>query len=110
PPGVETPAYDQGAAMTDVQSWIASSGSQLLLIYGQNDPWTAGAIDLGAATDSFKYIVPAGNHGSTISMLDETERDTARGAILRWAGVTARRTHDFDPSVRTAEEIELARR
>ncbi len=109
PSGIQTPAYDQGAAMTDVQSWIASSGSQILLIYGQNDPWSAGAVNLGAATDSFKYIVPNGNHGSTISMLDPTERDTARNAVMRWAGMAARGHVDIDPSVRTAEQVELAR-
>lgn len=110
PPGIATPAYDDGAAMTDVQSWIASSGSELLLIYGQNDPWTAGAVDLGSAVDSFKFVVPNGNHGSTISMLDPTERDTARDAIMRWMGVTMRAHHDIAPSIRTAEQVELAHR
>jgi hypothetical protein len=110
PTGIATPAYDQGAAMTDVQSWIASSGSQIMLIYGQNDPWTAGAVDIGAATDSFKYIAPNGNHGSTISMLPTDERDAAMAAILRWAGVQARGHFVMDPSVRTAEQVELERR
>jgi hypothetical protein len=96
--------------VTDIQSWIATSGSQIMLIYGQNDPWSAGAVDLGAATDSFKYIVPGGNHGSTISALDPTERDTARAAIMRWAGIAARGHFDIDPTVRTAEQVELERR
>jgi hypothetical protein len=111
PPGVTTPAYDDGAAMTDVQSWIATSGSKLLLIYGENDPWTAGAIDLGDATDSFKFIVPGGNHGANISALDTTERDTARNAIMRWMGL-AQRSHGIYqlPSLPTAEQMELAHR
>ncbi len=109
PPGIETPAYDNGAAMADIQSWIATNGSEILLIYGQNDPWTAGAVDLGEATDSFKYIVPGGNHGATISALDPSERDMARSAILRWMGVTQQRSH-ITRTVRTAEEIELANR
>jgi hypothetical protein len=62
-------AYDNGAAMHDVQDWITTSGSQILLIYGQNDPWTAGAVSLGDATDSFKLISPSGNHGSSIGTL-----------------------------------------
>jgi hypothetical protein len=96
--------------MHDVQSWIETSGARIMLIYGQNDPWTAGAVDLGAATDSFKYIAPNGNHGSTISMLPADERDEAMAAILRWAGVQARGHFVMNPSVRTAEQVELERR
>lgn len=87
--GIAVPPYDNGAAMEDVQSWIASSGSQLLLIYGQNDPWSAGAVDLGAATDSFKLIVPGGNHGSSIAALPQPDQSTATAAVLRWAGMPA---------------------
>jgi len=81
--------YDNGAAMTDIQSWIASSGSQIMLIYGQNDPWTAGQVDIGAATDSFKYIAPGGNHGSSILTLNSTDEAAATATVLRWAGVPA---------------------
>ena len=87
--GITVPAYDNGASMQDVQSWISTSGSQLLLIYGQNDPWSAGAVDLGAATDSFKYIVPGGNHDSSIAALPAADEATATATVLRWAGVQA---------------------
>lgn len=87
--GIAVPPYDEGAAMRDVQSWIATSGSELLLVYGQNDPWTAGAVDLGAATDSFKLIVPGGNHGSSIGALPQDDQATAISAVLRWAGMPA---------------------
>jgi hypothetical protein len=86
---IVVPPYDQGAAMRDVQSWISTSGSELLLIYGENDPWTAGAVDLGAATDSFKLIVPGGNHGSSIGALPSPDQETAVAAVLRWAGMPA---------------------
>jgi hypothetical protein len=110
PPAIDVPAYDQGAAMHDVQDWIASSGSQLMLVYGQNDPWTAGAVDIGAATDSFKYLVPNGNHGANIGGLPADERDSAIATVLRWAGQSARRRVTIDPSWRTAEQVELERR
>src|SRR5690606_33009787 len=41
PASIPTPPYDGGAAMEDVQAWIASSGERIMLIYGENDPWTA---------------------------------------------------------------------
>src|SRR4029453_1519757 len=75
--------------MHDVQSWIATSGERIMLIYGQNDPWSAGAVDIGAATDSFKFIAPSGNHGSSITTLTTANAETATAAVLRWAGLPA---------------------
>ncbi len=110
PAGIATGAYDNGAAMQDIQSWISTSGSQILLIYGQNDPWTAGAASIGAATDSFKFIVPNGNHGSNIGTLAQPDRDTATAAVLRWAGLPANVARTIDSTERTTERIELERR
>ena len=105
-----TPAYDNGAAMQDVQDWIKASGSQLLLIYGQNDPWSAGAVDIGNASDSFKFIAPNGNHGSNISALSQDDKATATTAVMRWAGMAAHGHIEIDTSVKTAEQVELERR
>jgi PS-10 peptidase S37 len=89
PAGVPTPPYDGGAAMLDVQGWIHTAGSRLLLVYGQNDPWSAGAIDLAGARDSFRFFVPGGNHGSNLHGLSPADQSMALDAISRWAGVTA---------------------
>ena len=107
PANIPTPPYDGGAAMRDVQSWIASSGQHLMLIYGQNDPWSAGAVDLGAATDSFKYIAPGGNHGSSIASLATDDANAATATVMRWAGLAAR-TSASAPGEQTAEQVELA--
>lgn len=113
PASIPTPAYDNGAAMTDVQSWIASSGSQIMLIYGQNDPWTAGAVDIGAATDSYKFIAPGGNHGSSLANLASQDQSVAVAAVMRWAGLAPKLHGAITfPAERTLEqdELELRRR
>jgi hypothetical protein len=74
--------------MTDVQSWVKTQGAHLLFVYGELDPWGAGAYDLGGAADSFKFYVAGGNHGSTIMQLAQADRDVAVAAIGRWANVT----------------------
>ena len=48
------------ASMRDVQGWLRTQGKSILLLYGQNDPWTAGAFELGTAHDSFRFDVPRG--------------------------------------------------
>jgi hypothetical protein len=110
PSSVAVPAYDNGVAMHDVQSWIASSGAHIMLIYGQNDPWTAGAASLGDAMDSFKFIAPGGNHGSSIANLTSTDADTATTTVMRWAGLAVKGKIQLDTQERTLEQDELALR
>jgi len=88
PAGVPVPTYSD-AAMRDIQNWVRSEGRQLLLIYGENDPWSAGAIELGAAQDSFRFFVANGNHGSNVGGLSAANKSTALDAISRWSGVPA---------------------
>ena len=109
---IPVPPNDGGAAMSDVQDWIATSGERLMLIYGENDPWTAGAVELGAAADSWKYVAPAGNHGSSLANLASADTSAAVATIRRWVGVSAKAGLASDAALRsgelTAEAIELA--
>jgi hypothetical protein len=76
-------------AMPDVQLWLATRGERVMLIYGQNDPWSAGAFFLGAARDSVRYTVPGGTHSARITLLPQPQQDAARAMLARWAGVAA---------------------
>lgn len=82
------PAYDGGAAMRDIDSWVKAEGSRLLFIYGEWDPWTAGRFDLGQATDSLMLFRAQGTHGSSISRLSTPDRDAAFAKLAAWTGVT----------------------
>jgi hypothetical protein len=84
----ELPAYDY-LALLDVQLWVALQGERLLFIYGSDDPWSSAQYRLGAATDSYEYIVPGGNHGSGVWALDAATQATVRETLSRWSGVTA---------------------
>lgn len=86
-PHLET-GWDGGAAMQDVAAWIQDEGSQLLFIYGEDDPWTAGAVELGGAhsRDSWKLVAPGENHHVRLSGLGAGDRAIAEDAIRRWAG------------------------
>lgn len=75
-------------AMLDVASWVATEGERLLFVYGENDPWSAGAFDLGDATDSYVFTVPSGTHGSLVEDLGEAHRGQAEAVLERWFGVT----------------------
>jgi hypothetical protein len=86
PAGV-TVTYDP-TAMDDIDAWVQSDGARLLFIYGGNDPWTAGAFDLGSASDSFLYVAPELNHSASISDLTSDDQSAALAALERWTGVS----------------------
>jgi len=87
PEGVAPPTYNPNA-MLDIAEWVETEGNRLIFIYGQWDPWTTGAYELGAATDSFKFIVPNGTHGSRMSQLNAEDKAVVLDALQRWTGVT----------------------
>jgi len=89
-PSIELDPVFDPAPMRDVASWLAGEGSRLLLVYGENDPWTAAAIELGGATDSYRLVAPGGNHTSNIGDLAPHDREIALGALGAWAGVAPR--------------------
>jgi hypothetical protein len=70
-----------------VQLWLATRGERIMLVYGENDPWTAGAFDITGAQDTYSFEVPAGNHGSVIGGLPEPERTQALDRLQAWSGV-----------------------
>jgi len=75
-------------AMADIDRWVKTSGSRLLFVNGQNDPWSAEPFLLGPGSrDSLSFAVARGTHNSTISRLAPTEKTAATNAVLRWAGL-----------------------
>jgi hypothetical protein len=74
-------------AMNDVQNWVSTSGSTLLFVYGENDPYSAAAFEVGNAKDSYRFFAPNGNHGASIGALASADKATALAALGKWAGV-----------------------
>ena len=87
PPGVTIPPY-RPEAMADIDQWVQSSGSRLLFIYGEWDPWAGGKYELGAATDSLRVIAPRLDHSAGLSDLTAADRTAAFARLEAWTGVT----------------------
>jgi hypothetical protein len=82
------PAYDNMAAMMDVDGFVRNQGDRLLFIYGQWDPWTGGAFTLGSAANSLLLTQPRGTHGSRITHLTTDDEQAAFTRLQEWTGVT----------------------
>jgi hypothetical protein len=87
PRDAETPTFD-ASAMPDVEDWIQTDGERLIFIYGGNDPWTAGAYDVGGASDAHTFTEVGGTHGARISTLSSSDRQQVMDLLEAWTGVT----------------------
>ncbi|HUS26887.1 MAG TPA: S28 family serine protease [Kofleriaceae bacterium] len=74
-PDIALPAYN-GQVTRDVRTW-AKSADNLLLIYGELDPWSGGAMDPPTKPSSRRYFVPGANHGAQIAALPTNDRSNA---------------------------------
>ena len=80
--GLTPPTYDN-TTMTAIADTLASGAPHVLLVYGANDPWTAGAFNV-TGEGSARYIAPDANHYAGIQDLTEADRAAATAALQSW--------------------------
>lgn len=73
--------------MLDVHDWVVTRGSRIVFLYGANDPWTAGAFEVSWSRQTYRFVVPDGNHSADIAHLRAADRRTVLAALERWSGV-----------------------
>jgi hypothetical protein len=59
----------QAVAALEAANWMRDHGERMLFIYGENDPWTAGAFSVWVRNDSYRFIVSGGTHGTRLRRL-----------------------------------------
>jgi len=80
------PLNYNGQVITDAIDWLQSSGDNIIYIYGENDPWTAGALESVGSTNAIKIIQPNANHSIKIEQLDQ--KDLIYSTLEQWTGIT----------------------
>jgi hypothetical protein len=66
----------------DIVQWVRTWGEEIILIYGEDDPWTAGALELTGQTDALKVVQVGADHGVRITELDQ--RNLVLGKLGEW--------------------------
>ena len=69
----------------DVIQWIQTEGDNIIFIYGGDDPWTGGAVELTGQTNALKVIQPGANH--RVKILDLNEQDLVLSTLEEWLGI-----------------------
>lgn len=66
----------------DIVQWVSTWGDEIILIYGEDDPWTAGALELTGQTDALRVVQAGADHGVRITELDQ--RNLVLGKLGEW--------------------------
>lgn len=85
PPGT-VPDHDP-APMLDIAEWARTDMTRTAFIYGQYDPWTAGAFDIADNQNAHIFVTPEGAHGASIAALPQFEADALAALVESWTGV-----------------------
>ncbi len=81
-------SYDDAATMRGVQDWIHSSGDKIIMIYGEYDPWTAGAYQPRRdGGENAYYVVKGGNHGANHTLLSPDDKRDAMTKLANWLNI-----------------------
>jgi hypothetical protein len=86
PPGVDgaslvfDPSFNQA-----LLAWAADDPGALIIVDGEWDPWSAGAVTVGG--DARRYVAPQASHGARIAELAPADRADAIDRLARWLDV-----------------------
>jgi len=60
-------------AMPDIINWLQTEGDQIIYIYGENDPWSAAALEHTGTSNALLITQAGGNHNLSIGNIDQTD-------------------------------------
>ena len=65
--------------------WLVEDAGRVMLVYGEDDPWTAGAASVeGAQGEVHRYVLAGQSHWATIATMPEAEQDEALAILDGW--------------------------
>jgi hypothetical protein len=70
--------------MQNVDCYIRHKAENMIFIYGENDPWSATAVDLTYNSNLIKIIKPGGNHLTRLKNLPEKDFNFVMQILMSW--------------------------
>ena len=70
--------------MQDINTWIQKHGNNMIFIYGENDTWTATAVELTGETNSIKMVKEGGSHRTRINSFSDDEKEIIFSTLEDW--------------------------
>lgn len=70
--------------MPEINDWISNKSKNILCISGQNDPWSAPAIEFKEGTGNLKMVLSQGNHFTFINSFAEMDKSKILKTLHTW--------------------------
>lgn len=78
--------YKKGTAKM-VKRFIKNTGSEILFIYGEYDPWSATAFEVPDKPNFLKIVKPGGSHSTRIKNLPPEQQQQVKEKMESWLGI-----------------------
>jgi hypothetical protein len=82
-PQNSNPQFDC-SLMQSINSWIQKHGNNMIFIYGENDTWSAPAVQLTGETNSIKMVKEDGSHRTRIKHFSDDEKEIIFSTLEDW--------------------------
>jgi hypothetical protein len=73
--------------MLNVRDFIMENGNDMLFIYGENDTWSASAVEMGQNTNALKMVKEGGSHRTRIHSFEGAEKEKIYSTLEKWLDV-----------------------
>lgn len=71
--------------LTDsMAEWLRENGNNMIYIYGENDTWSATAVDIGNKTNALKMVKEGGSHITRIKSFSDEDKEKIYSALEKW--------------------------
>jgi len=77
--------------MRDIYEWLQKKGDNIIYIYGEDDTWSATAVELTGETNALKIVKKGGSHGTKIRNLPDEQKEAVLSTLERWLEVRIER-------------------
>ena len=69
--------------MLDIDNWMKTTGDKIILIYGEDDPWSVAQFEL-SSLDVLKIVNPVTKHETSFSHLNSTNQSLIKQKLSDW--------------------------
>jgi hypothetical protein len=70
--------------MQKINTWVQKEGNNMLFIYGENDTWSAPAVQLTGETNAVKMVKKGGSHRTRIKHFSDEEKEIIYNTLEKW--------------------------
>ncbi|MBN2598170.1 S28 family serine protease [Labilibaculum sp.] len=75
------------SSMIKINKWLQTDAEKILFIYGENDTWSATAVDLKGNNKCKKFVNPEGSHKSRINSFPSEMKKEILNTLEEWMDV-----------------------